>query len=122
MVINVAGVVDSPTIAAQTLYVVGTPEFFQAVGTVVATDPDPEELLSFEITAGNSDGAYAIDRITGLVSVADADVLDGETESDLTVRVFYGDGLTHDASAMVKVRLGCHAAGHQRRQLHARRA
>src|SRR5205814_8787660 len=44
----------------------GTP-----IGTVVATDPDSGQNLAFSILDGNDANAFAIDPVSGLLTVAD---------------------------------------------------
>ena len=58
------------------------------VATVVAADGDTYQTLGYEITAGNDDGAFAIDE-NGTVTVADGSLLDYETETsrELTVTI-----------------------------------
>ena len=60
-----------------------------AVTTATGTDPDAGQTLSFSITGGNTDGAFAIDATSGAITVANSAVLDFETtpDWDLAVRV-----------------------------------
>jgi len=60
-----------------------------AVGTVVASDSDVGDTLSYSITGGNTGGAFAIDPATGEITVADGALLDRETNPrySLTVQV-----------------------------------
>lgn len=59
-----------------------------AVGTVAAVDPDASQGLTWEIVADDTSGAFAIDPITGAISVADGRKLDGSAPTyTLTVRV-----------------------------------
>jgi hypothetical protein len=57
------------------------------VGTVTAGDPDPEQVLTFSIESGNTNGALAIHPSTGVIRVADRRYLDYETGNPLTLRV-----------------------------------
>lgn len=59
------------------------------VGTVAASDPDAGQTLSYSITAGNTNGAFAINAATGQITVANSAALDFETYStfNLTVNV-----------------------------------
>ena len=56
------------------------------VGAVVASDPDAGQSLSYAITAGNDDNAFAISA-TGELVVANQDVLDFETRSTYSLTV-----------------------------------
>lgn len=60
---------------------VGTP-----LATFTATDPEPGTIFTWSLTAGNADGAFTIDRRTGVVRTAGLDFEAGETR-DLTVTV-----------------------------------
>ena len=80
---------DEPTVDAATFDVdegqaAGTP-----VGAVTFTDPDASDAHAFAFTAGNDDGAFAVDSTTGAVTVADGSQLDFESTPSysLTVQV-----------------------------------
>ena len=63
------------------------------VGSVAATDADnPPDVLTFSIIGGSGAGAFAIDALTGEVSVADAAQLDFEANPSLTIDVLVEDG------------------------------
>jgi VCBS repeat-containing protein len=59
------------------------------VGTVVASDPDFNQSLSFAITAGNTSGAFAINAASGTLSVANTNAVNYliNPEFNLTVTV-----------------------------------
>ncbi len=75
------------------------------VGSVTATDPDPGDTLTFAITSGNADGAFAIDPTTGQVTIANGALLDYETmpARSLTVTVSDSDGNTDSATVSIAV-------------------
>lgn len=77
-----------------------------AVGTVVASDPDPGQSLSYEIVSGNTGGAFAIDS-TGLVTVADAAALDFESNPVFSLVVSVADNgspsLVSDAAVTIQL-------------------
>jgi flagellin-like hook-associated protein FlgL len=58
------------------------------VGTATATDPDTGQTLTYSIESGNDDGVFAIDPVTGDITVADNTTLDYETLTSysLTIR------------------------------------
>ena len=72
-----------------------------AVGTVSAADPDDGDTVSYEITAGNEDGKFAIDAGTGEITVAGA--LNYENVSTYTLTVEASDGRGGSASASVEI-------------------
>jgi hypothetical protein len=57
------------------------------VGVVAATDPDAGQTLTYAVTAGNESGAFAIDSATGVITVADASLLDYESAPTFTLTV-----------------------------------
>lgn len=61
----------------------------QSVATVVATDPDAGQTLSFSIIAGNTDNAFQINSTSGLITVNNSQALDFETNPSfgLTIKV-----------------------------------
>ena len=61
-----------------------------SVGFVSATDPDQDDTVTYSITGGNEDGKFAVNAITGEVTVAGA--LDYEATVDYTLTVEAGDG------------------------------
>ena len=79
------------------------------VATVSATDADlPGESLRYSIVAGNTGGAFTIDEITGVITVADSAVLDFETTPNfqLTIQVTdNGSPTQKTATATVTVNL-----------------
>jgi len=60
-----------------------------AVGTVVASDPNVGQLLSYSIVSGNTNGAFAINTSSGLLTVANYSAIAAQTATtySLTVRV-----------------------------------
>ncbi|MCX5671075.1 MAG: cadherin domain-containing protein, partial [Planctomycetota bacterium] len=103
--ITVAAVNDPPVVADQSFDVDENAALTTAVGTVVATDPDAGEVLSYAITAGNTGGAFAIDSATGEITVAGA--LDHETLGVYSLTVEVTDdgtpGLSDTATVTVNV-------------------
>ena len=77
----------------------------QQVGTVPASDPNLDP-LAFELTAGNADGAFAIDA-AGLVTVANAAALDHESAPSRVLTVTARDDgappLTDTATVSIAV-------------------
>ena len=74
--------------------------------TVLATDVDAGESLTYSITAGNAGGEFAINAATGAISVANAAALDfeaGTTTFGLTVQVEDSGGLTDSSLVTVNI-------------------
>jgi hypothetical protein len=57
------------------------------VGTVTASDPDTGDVLGYAITAGNESGAFAIDPLSGEITVAGALDFESLPQYVLTVTV-----------------------------------
>jgi VCBS repeat-containing protein len=74
------------------------------VGNVVASDVDGGP-LSYSITAGNTGGAFAIDPLTGQVTVANSTALDFETNPVFTLTVQVDDGFGGTDTATVTINL-----------------
>jgi hypothetical protein len=70
------------------------------IGLVVASDPG-SDVLSFGITGGTGAGVFAIDSLTGAITVADASQLDYETTTAFTLQVTVTDDDGGSGGAMV---------------------
>ncbi|MFO0877716.1 MAG: cadherin domain-containing protein [Gemmataceae bacterium] len=77
------------------------------VGVVSASDPDAGQTLSYALLAGNTGGAFALDPVTGALTVANPAALDFETQANyaLHVRVVDSGNPALDAYATVIVQL-----------------
>ncbi len=74
-----------------------------AVGTVTADDPDGDA-LTYRITGGNTNAAFALNRENGDMAVNDGSELDYETTPAYTLAVEVSDG-TETASATVTINI-----------------
>ncbi|MCP4471262.1 MAG: cadherin repeat domain-containing protein, partial [Gammaproteobacteria bacterium] len=84
---------NDPVVTAATFEIAESATNGTAVGTVVATDPDPGTSFSaWAITAGNTGTAFAIDGSSGDITVNDGTQLDYETTSSYTLTVRVSDG------------------------------
>lgn len=61
------------------------------IGTVSATDPDGDP-LTYSITSGNIEGAFALDAVSGQITVDDESQLDYEATPSFTFMVEADDG------------------------------
>lgn len=75
--VNNQGGNQAPVINNQTFNVASNAPNGTIVGTVVATDPNQGQTLSFSITSGNTNGAFAINSGSGVITVANAAALTG---------------------------------------------
>lgn len=92
--ITVQDVNEAPSVLDQAFSVDEQATTGTVVGSVLANDPDSDTFgtLTYSITAGNSSGAFAIDPLTGKVTVTDGSVLDYETQSSYVLGVQVQDG------------------------------
>lgn len=102
--IHVTDANDAPVVAAQQVELLEHSENGSLVASMSGTDQDPGAAgqLRWSIAAGNSDGAFAIDPISGAVTVQSASQVDFESapRRTLTVRAtdmgtpaMFGDGI-----------------------------
>jgi RHS repeat-associated protein len=100
--VNLAPVIAPQTFAVDENVAAGT-----VVGTVLATDPDAGQTLSFAITGGTGLGVFSIDA-NGIVRVIDAARLDFEASPSFTLDVTVSDNgsppLATSASMSIAVR------------------
>ncbi len=75
------------------------------VTTLVATDPDLGDVLTWSLTAGDPNGVFALDTQSGRLTVADASTLDSATQPQfqLTIQVADQQGLTQTITLVVNV-------------------
>jgi hypothetical protein len=73
------------------------------VGTVLASEFDAGDSVTFNIVSGNLSGALALDSVSGVLTIADSDAADFETEPSfvLTVSVIDTTLLTDTATVTV---------------------
>ena len=76
----------APTLAPAAFAVVENTTNGSAVGTVVASDPGMDA-LTYTVSGGTGAAAFAIDAITGQLTVADSTALDFESTSVFTLQV-----------------------------------
>ncbi len=78
----------------------------EVVGTVVATDDDAGTTFSaWTITAGNTNGVFAIDATSGEITVADSTSLDFETTTSYALSITVSDGTNTSAAETVTINI-----------------
>ena len=102
--VGVTDVNEAPTAADASFTIAENAGTNAVVGSVTASDPDAGDTISYAITGGNADGAFAIDA-NGQITVADGSLLDHETAPSrtLTITVTDAAGLTDTATITVGV-------------------
>ena len=103
--VNVTPVNHPPSISTQTFLINEGSSNGTSVGTVVASDPDSGNVLSYSITAGNTGSAFSINPGTGLLSVNNSGALVYASNPSfaLTVTVTDSGGLSASATVTVNV-------------------
>jgi VCBS repeat-containing protein len=96
---------EAPVINNQSLRVDENVANGTAVGTVLASDADAGDHLTYAIVAGNTGGAFAIESTTGGITVANRAALDYETNPTfhVTVRVTDTGGLATEATVTISL-------------------
>ena len=103
IVINVKNTNDNvPIVAYQTFYVDENKRENTWVGTVVANDEDPSDVITYEILSGNTDNAFKIDSQTGKIAVNGDKKLNFENINRYELLIRVSDG-TNTISAMVAI-------------------
>jgi hypothetical protein len=95
---------DAPTLAAATFSLAENSPNGTGVGTASGADVDDTD-LRYRIVSGNVGGAFAIDPITGQITVANSAVLDFETIQTFALNVEVRDPAGLTATATVTVNL-----------------
>ncbi|MDD4598059.1 MAG: cadherin domain-containing protein [Lentimicrobiaceae bacterium] len=99
---NSTGSNQAPLIGNQTFSVMSNASNGTTVGTVVASDPDAGQTLTYAITAGNTGNAFSIIASTGVLKVNNAAALSASSFA-LTVKVTDNGSPSMNASATVTV-------------------
>lgn len=76
--------------------------------TIVATDSDGDQNLSFQIIDGNEEGIFLVDPNTGKITVTNPDLLDYETKQEHSFKVSVSDMHPKhplESSAMIRMQV-----------------
>lgn len=82
---------SGPVIENQTFNIISTIETGNEVGTVEAFDSQGDA-ITYSITSGNENSAFALDQSTGILTVADRSVLDFSSGGTTVLNVSASDG------------------------------
>ena len=103
MTVNVTNVNEAPSLGDQAFNMPGSSNNGAVVGTLVGSDPDVGDSLSYQIISGNVLGVFAVNTATGLITVANAGQLGIQSPWQLTVRATDSGGLSDTATTTVNV-------------------
>ncbi len=98
-----SGTNNPPQINAQTFSVAENTANGQQVGTVIATDPDAGQTLTYTILSGNTNNAFQIGSSTGVLTVNNSTALNYETTPTFTLVVKVQDNGNGSLSAQANV-------------------
>ncbi len=97
--IDVNDLNEAPTVADQSFNIDENVAVGSPVGTIVASDPDAGDVLTFIVTGGSGQAVFAVDAASGAITTA-AD-LDHETQDSYTLDVTVRDvGLLEDTATI----------------------
>ncbi len=94
---------EAPVINNQSFSVAENSVNGSTAGTVVATDPDAAQTKTFSILSGNTNGAFAINSSTGVLSVANSAALNFESTPSFSLIVKVQDNGTGTLSSQATV-------------------
>ncbi len=104
LTVNVSTVNHPPTISNQTFRINDGSNNGTTVGTVVASDPDSGNVLTYSLAvAGNTNNAFILNPTTGVLSVNNSAALAANPTFSLTVTVTDGGMLSANATVTVNV-------------------
>jgi hypothetical protein len=101
--INLTDVNDAPIIGNQTFSVAENASNGTSIGTIIATDPDAGQILSYSILSGNTSGVFALNSTTGLLTVGNSTMLNFESTPSYALLVKVQDNGTGSLSSQAIV-------------------
>ncbi len=103
--IDINDVNEAPAVADQAFAVNENSINGSVVDSIVASDPDAGDVLSFAVTGGSGASAFAVDSGSGEITVTDASLLDFETSTSFTLQVTVTDIGALSDSATITINL-----------------
>lgn len=96
--VNLVNINEAPVVNDQTFSVITNAAVSTVVGTVVATDPDAGQQLTYSILSGNSNNAFALNASTGVITVNNSSAVNYTTTPIFTLVVKVSDNGTGNLS------------------------
>ncbi|MCA9079731.1 MAG: tandem-95 repeat protein, partial [Planctomycetaceae bacterium] len=103
--ITITGVNDAPIINDAIFALPENSVNGTLVGNVPVTDPDNGDSWTYSITAGNDNGAFAVDPVTGDIRVNNNAALDFEQQQRWTLTIEVEDALGATDTASIEINL-----------------
>ncbi len=91
---------EAPAVANQGFAVDENSANGTVVGSIVAIDPDAGDTVAFSVTGGSGQTAFAVNAVSGEITVADAGQLDFESSASLVLDVQVFDGEFSDTATV----------------------
>jgi hypothetical protein len=105
--VNLSDVNENPEINDQSFAIEEYSQNGTEAGTLVATDPDNGQTLTYDILSGNENNAFLLNSATGVLTVGNSSVLDFETNPVFSLVVKVTDdgigNLTDEATITVNL-------------------
>lgn len=99
--IKTASLNSAPIIEDQRITVTSNADAANAIGSVVANDPDPDQTIEFSIIAGNSNEFFTIDAHTGVISFNNINQFEFEQSGEYIIMVSVKDDEGAESSASI---------------------
>ncbi len=101
--VNLTNVNENPVINNQAFTIAENSANGTSVGTVVASDPDAGQTLTYSITAGNTSNAFTINSNTGVISVNSSFVINYEIITFFTLSINVQDNGVGNLSSQASI-------------------
>ncbi len=101
--ISVLDMNEAPVIANQSFSIVENAVNGTSVGTVMASDPDAGQALSYSIISGNTNGAFTIHATTGVLTVANSSAVNFENTPSFGLIIKVQDNGTGNISSTATI-------------------
>ncbi len=103
IIVNVQEVNEHPVISNQTFSIAENSPANSVVGTVLATDPDDNQTLTYSITGGNVNNTFSLNPSTGELIVQNSQSLNYESNQQFSLQVSVTDQGGLSASATITI-------------------
>ncbi len=101
--VNLLNVNEPPVIANQAFSINENSANGTTVGSIVASDPDAGQTLTYSILSGNTSGTFTINASSGVLSVADSTALDFEVTPFFALIIKVQDNGTGTLNSQAKI-------------------
>jgi hypothetical protein len=105
IIVNVQEVNEHPIISNQTFSIAENSAVNSVVGTVLATDPDDNQTLTYSITGGNVNNTFSLNSSNGELIIQNSQSLNYESNQQFSLQVSVTDqgGLSGSATITINI-------------------